>query len=70
MAKKKTEYRVIVIGAKAKGMQSWFEKFTNDDDAREWAIAYGKKLIGDSIEFARKSNVRYNHYITLETITL
>ena len=70
MAQKKNEYRVIVIGAKTKGMQSWFEKFTNDADAREWAIAYGKKLMGDSIEFARKSNVRYNHYVTLETITL
>ena len=70
MAKKKTLYRVIVIGAKTKGLQSCFEKFTNDEDAREWAIAYGKKLMGDSVELARKSNVRYNHYITLETITL
>ena len=70
MAKKKTEYRVIVIGAKTKGMESWFEKFTNDADAREWAIAYGKKLMGESIEFAKKSNVCYNHYVTLENITL
>lgn len=70
MAKKRNEYRVIVIGAKTKGMQSWFEKFTNDADAREWAIAYGKKLMGDSIELAKKSTTCYNHYITLEIITL
>ena len=70
MAQKKSEYRVIVNGAKTRGMQSWFEKFTNDTDARAWAIAYGHKMQGDSIEFAKKSNTRYNHYITLEVITL
>lgn len=70
MAQKKNQYRVIVNGAKAKGMQSLFEKFTNDADARKWAIAYGKKMMGDSIEFAKKSATCYNHYITLEIITL
>ena len=70
MAQRNFKYRVIVNGAKAKGMQSWFEKFTNDADAREWAIAYGRKLKGDSIEFAKKSNTCYNHYNTIEVITL
>lgn len=70
MAQKKFQYRVIVNGAKNKGMQSLFEKFTNDTDARAWAVAYGRKLNGDSIEFAKKSNTCYNHYVTLEIINL
>ena len=68
--KKVSMYRVITRGAKAKGMVSAFGKFTNDVDARKWAIEYGKKMQADSIEFAKKNNRTYNHYDTIEIINL
>lgn len=64
------KYRVIVHGAKKKGMESSFGQFPSDSVARLWAISYGKKLFADYIELARKSNLCYNNYFTLDIIIL
>lgn len=69
MAKMK-QYRVIAMHELAKHTGSDFEKFSDPDKAKEWAIAFGKKKGAEYVILSEKSQNRYNSYNDIERIDL
>lgn len=67
---KMKQYRVVAMHTLAKHTGSDFEKFADIEDARKWAIAFGKKKGSDSVWLGVKSESRYNHYDDIENIVL
>ncbi len=64
------QYRLILHDPMVKCMASKFERFSNYNDARSWAIGYAHDMRASAVEVAVKCANRFNHYYTIEVIDL
>ena len=67
---KKVMYRVYAMHELVIHCGSDFEKFSNQEDAEKWAIAFGQKKGASYVILFKKDMTRYNHYIELKRISL
>lgn len=69
MAKGKL-YRVIAMHELAEHTGSDFDRFSDVESAKNWAISFGQKKGAEYVILSVKSENRYNHYNEVTRISI